>query len=305
MTSMVAPPAPERHGGWRRGVVLALSALALYAGTCAALWRVARRGADAFVIVPNAIDRSRAPRWLPAAEVARVNALGESVRGRSILDPDLTRDLAACYMESPWVSRVIHVRRAFPNRLEVELAIRRPFAVVERGTGLPVVLDRTGVRLPASAESRGLPKLTGVVSSVPAQGAAWEDTRVLDGLRVLGRYQTLVEAAPDLGKCAAKEVRVGEWSRADARPVVEIVTAAGWRVVWGVDMPAGEGTVTGPPADEKLARLAEHLPRIANSARRPAYVDLRHKSGAVVCFEDDPPSRGRSAATDAPGREDR
>jgi cell division septal protein FtsQ len=302
-TSMVAAPAAERPGGWRRGAVLALSALALYGGTCAALWRVARRGADAFVIVPNAIDHSRAPEWLPAAEVARVNALGESVRGRSILDPDLTRDLAACYMESPWVSRVTHVRRAFPNRLEVELGIRRPFAVVERGTGLPVVLDRTGVRLPASAESRGLPRLTGVVSSVPAQGAAWEDVRVLDGLRVLGRYETLVRAAPDLGKCAAKEVRVGEWSRADARPAVEIVTAAGWRVMWGVDMPAGEGTVTGPPADVKLERLAEHLPRLASSTRRPAYVDLGHKSGAVVRFEDEPPSPGQPGAADPSGRE--
>ena len=98
---------------------------------------------------------------------------------------------------------------------------------------------------------------------------------------------------------------MGEWSRADARPVVEIVTAAGWRVVWGVDMPAGEGTVTGPPAEAKLARLAEHLPRIANSTRRPAYVDLRRKSGAVVRFEDDPPSRRRSAATDRSGRENR
>jgi cell division septal protein FtsQ len=292
---------PRTHDGraerraLSRGLVVTLAAFALYAGTCAALWRVGRRGADAFVIVPDAIDRTRAPAWLPSAEIARVNALGNSVRGRSVLDPDLTRDLAACYEESPWVSRVIHVRRVYPNRLDVKLAIRRPFAVVERGSGPPVVLDRTGVRLPASAESEGLPRLAGVVSPAPAQGAVWQDVRILDGLKVLGRYGKLLDSiagrnsdrqtddtAEGIEKCAAREVRVGEWSRADARPVVEIVTAAGWRVVWGVELPAGVGTVTGPPAHVKLARLADELPRLARSEREVDYLDVRHRSGAVV-----------------------
>lgn len=291
----VVAPSREPRRVPSRELLATLAAFALYAGTCAALWRVAARGSDAYVIVPDAIDHTRAPAWLPPAEIARVNALGKSVRGRSILDPDLTHDLAACYEESPWVSRVMHVRRVYPNRLDVKLAIRRPFAAVERGSGPPVVLDRTGVRLPASAEPGGLPRLAGVVSPPPAGGAVWEDVRVLDGLRVLRRYREYVDSDALLqATFAPGEVRVGEWSRADGRPVVEIVAgASGFRVIWGVDLPTGEGTITAPPADVKLARLAEHLPQIAKLKRKPAYIDIRHRSGAVVRFADGSPPESR------------
>jgi hypothetical protein len=213
-----------------------------------------------------------------------VNALGNVVRGRSLLDPDLAHDLAACYRESPWVARVLHVRRVHPNGLSVALAIRKPFAVVERRSGPAIVLDGTGVRLPASADPEGCVRLSGATSPPPAPGRPWRDRRVADGLRVLAKYRSLVKSHSRLARFRAGEVRVREWSRAHGRPVVEIVSSAGFRVVWGIDLPSGEATLTEPASEVKLARLAEVLRSIAGSKKGVALLSLRQKSGVVVRF---------------------
>jgi len=270
-----------------RGAALVLLTFVAYAGLCAGFWRAGTRGPDAFVVVPQAIDAARTPEWLPQAEVARINSLGAAVKGRSLLDPDLASDLAACYLESPWVAQVLHIRRAYPNRLDVELAIRRPVAVVARANGPAVVLDRTGVRLPVSAVPDGLARISGVGSTPPPPGHQWQDVRIADGLRVLERYGALFSRteAP-LAKAkelfAPREIRVGSWSRPSGRPSVEILTASGLVIVWGVDLPSGEGTVTGPPAEEKLATLAEILPRIARDGRLPASVLVCERAGPVI-----------------------
>jgi len=264
------------------GVLLAVAA---YAGLCAALWRTSGRGSDAFVMVPQAITDAQAPDWLPAAEVARVNDLASAVQGRSILDPTLADDLAACYAESPWVSHTLHIRRAYPDRLEVALAIRRPIAVVDRASGPPIVLDRAAVRLPASAAPDGLPRLEGVATPPPAIGEPWAGGRAADGLRVLARYGTLADRVEGFERFEARKVLVGEWSRQDARPVVEIRTAAGFPIVWGIDLPGGEASVSEPSAEQKLAMLAEALPRIGGETRKIAYASVRQHSGVVVKFD--------------------
>lgn len=271
---------------WKNSLVAAAVGALAYAGLCAGFFRASGRGADAFVVAPRAIEEANAPPWLPPAEVAGLNALGDAVRGRSILDPSLARDLAECYAESPWVSRVLHVRRAYPNRLDVALAIRKPFAVVRASSGPPVILDCDGVRLPASADPAGLVRLSGAGTFPPPPGEMWETPRIKDGLRALGRYSSLIEGKPRLAPFAAREVRVGKWSRADARPLVEIVTAKGFPVIWGVDLPDGSATIGGPTAREKLAALAGVLPGLARGTRRVAYLSVRHRSGVVLRFRD-------------------
>ncbi len=285
--SLVLAPGDAAGRSWKRPAAAVAVAVAAYAGLSAAFFRAAGRGADAFVVVPQAIGEAEAPPWLPRSEIARVNALGGAVRGRSVLDPDLARDLAGCYTESPWVSRVLHVRRAYPNRLDVALAIRRPFAVVRRSSGPAVVLDFAGFRLPASADPSGLPVMTGLATFPPLPGEVWNDVRALDGLRVLARYGSFLGKHPGLAPLRAREVNVRNWSRPDGRPVVEILTAKGCRIVWGVDLPDGSATVGEPSAQEKLARLGEVLPKLLKETRAVAYVSVRHRSGASLKFKDE------------------
>jgi hypothetical protein len=285
-TSQVSLPTTRSAGtGALQSAAIILVGLVAYAGLCAALWRSGARGGDAYVVVPRAIDGARAPKWLPHAEVARVNALGNVVRGRSMLDPDLASDLAACYLESPWVSRVLHVRRVYPNRLDVALAIRKPFAVVRRASGPAIVLDRSGVRLPASAAPDGLPVLRGAAGIPPVPGQSWEEVRVRDGLRVLARYSTLVEGQGDA--FAPREVSVREWSRPDARPLVSVHTTGGFSIAWGVDLPSGEATITGPSARQKLTWLAGALRQLASDTGRISYISLRQRAGLVVKYRRD------------------
>ena len=280
-----ARPANDAFRALLRSTALLVVAALGYFGLCVALWRSGARGGEAYVVVPHAVEGTKAPTWLSPAEVARVNALGSVVRGRSILDPDLTRDLAACYLESPWVASVMHIRRAYPNRLDVALVIRRPFAAVERPAGPAVVLDKHGTRLPASAEAEGLPVLDGVATAPPAPGDSWDDVRVLDGLRVLDRYAEVVKG--DLAEqFGARSVNVRKWSRPDARPVVTIQTKRGFPVVWGIDLPSGEATITGPSANEKLARLAQVLPKLADDGRRISYLSVSQRNGPVLKYED-------------------
>jgi len=301
-TSSVGRPAEGARPSWQNGFVAAGGAALGYAGLCAGLFRAAGRGADAFVVAPRAIDEASAPSWLPPAEVARLNALGEAVRGRSILDRTLAHDLAGCYAESPWVARVLHVRRAYPNRLGVSLAIRKPFVVIHAAAGPPVILDAEGVRLPASADPAGLVRLSGAGTFAPPPGQKWDTPRVGDGLRALGRYASLLEGRPRLAPFAPREVRVSKWSRADARPIVEIVTARGFPVIWGVDLPDGSPTVGAPSAREKLESLAQVLPDLAREARAVAYVSVRHRSGVLLKLRKAPrPSgRGRGRTRTAP-----
>jgi len=271
---------------WKRPAAAVAVALFAYAGLTAAFFRSSSRGPDAFVVVPPVASEGTAPEWLPRAEVARLNSFGSTLRGRSILDPDLARDLAACYEESPWVSRVLHVRRAYPNRLDVALAIRRPVAYVRTSSGPTIVLDGDGWRLPVSASPEHLVRLSGTVSTPPPPGAQWDSIRVTDGLRALGRYGAFVEDEPSLSAFAPVELRVGAWSRPDGRPVVQIVTKRGFPVVWGVDLPGGGASVAGPSAEEKIEALAAALPRVARQTRPVAYVSVRHRSGVVLGFRD-------------------
>jgi len=292
-TSSVVVPEEAAGGAWKRPVAAVAVALLAYGGLTAAFFRSSGRGPDAFVVVPRVANKGCAPNWLPAAEVERLNSLASGVRGRSILSQHLARDLAVCYEESPWVSRVLHVRRAYPNRLDVTLAIRKPVAFVRKASGPTVVLDAEGWRLPVSADPTGLVRLTGTVSRPPRAGSRWDSMRVTDGLRALGRYGAFIDEQPSLRNFAPVELRVGGWSRPDGRPVVEIVTKRGFPVVWGVDLPGGAASVAGPSAEEKLAALAAALPRVARETRSIGYVSVRHRSGVVLGSGDGAAPHGR------------
>lgn len=257
-----------------------------YAAATAAVFKASRYGPDALIVLPEAMAADSAPSWLPSAEVTRINALSAGVRGKSILSPDLTEELAACYLQSPWVGRVVYVRRRHPNRLDVALLIRRPAAVVERPSGPPAVLDAEAVRLPASADPSRLPRLKGVRSVPPAPGEVWSDVRVLDGMRVLKKYGALVAKNTELRPFRPVEVNVSGWSRADRRPVVVIRTASGFPICWGVDLPEEVARIVGPTSSEKVARLAEVLPSLSDRAERVAYISLRQSSGVVYRMRD-------------------
>jgi len=293
-TSSVVVPEEAAGRAWKRPVAAVAVSILAYAGLTTAFFRSSGRGPDAFVVIPRVASEGCAPEWLPAPEVERLNSLASGVHGTSILSPHLARDLAACYEESPWVSRVLHIRRAYPNRLDVALAIREPVAFVRKSSGPTVVLDAEGWRLPVSADPAALVRLTGTVSPPPRAGSRWDSLRVTDGLRALGRYLAFVGEEPSRGRFAPVELRVGGWSRPDGRPLIEIVTKRGFPIVWGVDLPGGAASVAGPSAEEKLAALATTLPKVTRQTRPIAYLSVRHRSGVVLGFGEGGPPHGRA-----------
>ena len=78
--------------------------------------------------------------WLRAEEMKKDFLRTDSsgiLRSRvSIFAPGLAEQVAAAYAASPWVRRVLLVAKEFPNRLDVQLELREPFALVQVG-GMP------------------------------------------------------------------------------------------------------------------------------------------------------------------------
>jgi hypothetical protein len=109
---------------------------------------------------------------------------------RSIFTEGLERRIAESYEASPWVERVVRVRRVYPDRFRVELELRRPAVLVASDEGL-VPVDREGVRLAAldseAPELRALwlPTLLGVASKPPPLGVRWRDRALDEGLALV------------------------------------------------------------------------------------------------------------------------
>src|SRR4029079_16323895 len=67
----------------------------------------------------------------------------------SLLDGELTIRVASAFATHPWIASVQRVSKHFPSGLDVEVAYRRPVAMVEVTDGaLPV--DAEGVVLPTT-----------------------------------------------------------------------------------------------------------------------------------------------------------
>ena len=195
-----------------------------------------------YLLEPEQIEITPPPPWI------RSDVRGETVRdgglsGLSILDRELTVKIARAFGLHTWVEEVRRVRKEHPARVVVELAYRRPVAMVEvtmndRPGLLPV--DMNGVLLPPgdfSAEQARDYLRVSLADATPAGpvGTPWGDPRVDGAARIaavlqehwkqLGLYRVSVEPPESLPAALAETVFV-------------LSTRRGAQVFWGNAPPA-------------------------------------------------------------------
>lgn len=199
MLSEAVQNAIRRHKSpWRR-VALALGRFRdvflfciLAAGIAAGVfWLWSRAAQDPmFRIDGQTLSLAGSVRECPES-IADLEEIGRAFEGRSLLDPRLAGDMEKAYGQSAWVRRVTHLRRLFPNKMEVEFLLRVPAAQVWH-EGRAWLVDIDGVLLPPDGtldEVEGLPLIAGawpgVIEKRPLPGEVWNDEGVLGAIGVL------------------------------------------------------------------------------------------------------------------------
>ena len=257
-------PAWVRRAARAAAVVAALAA-ALFAGV-----PLVRRVAHThpYFAVREVVIRHRGELDEPA-----LRALSGIVPGMNVWEVD-TDAAVTRLLTNGWV-RAASVHRALPDRVVVAVREHRPraiLAVADESPGLYYLAATGRIFAPvAPGDGRDLPLVTGLTRADLGGGAAFGPRavrRALALLRRAERYRTLA---------AASEVHV---DRTRGLTLMPVRPALPIEIGWG-------------GYDEKLARLAEVLPRLAGRE-----AELR---SASCVFDDEVIVRTRAAGPPAPG----
>lgn len=247
---------------------------------------------EEFRVFPGDLELPPVP-WLDReaflADVRRTDPSGILRGGCSYFTPDLAARVAAAYEASPWVRRVQAVRRRFPNRLEIRLSVREPFAEVRwplsggasggRGEGRAVV-DRSGIvlsprvyRFPPEGLGRPPILLERRPGAPPQEGGRWACEEVAAALALL-RY---LEERPELRRLEMTGLHVrteGGLLRRE-RLCLVLRTERGPDILWGLPpLASGPGTPEVDTATKagRLIGILRHLDRLPPME----YIDLRN-----------------------------
>lgn len=137
----------------------------------------------------------------PPPSWVRTDIRGETLRDMnlddpSIMNPDLTEQLANAFAMHPLIAEVIRVEKGYPGRVRVELIYRQPACMVEcwieeNGESIPALrpVDQNGIVLPTEhfrpEEAVKFPRLAGVnTDPVLSVGLRWGDIRVSEGAQI-------------------------------------------------------------------------------------------------------------------------
>jgi hypothetical protein len=215
-----------------------------------------------YLLEPDQIEITPPPPWIRSdvrAETIRDGGLS----GLSILDRELTVQIARAFSLHTWVEEVRRVRKEHPARVVVDLTYRRPVAMVEvtmndRPGLLPV--DVNGVLLPPgdfSAEQARDYLRVSLADATPAGpvGTPWGDPRVDGAARIsavlqehwkqLGLYRVSVEPPESLPGALAETVFV-------------LSTRRGAQIFWG-DAPPANSAADVKAALVKVERLIAYV----------------------------------------------
>lgn len=202
------------------------------------------------------------PHWVPhdlAEQAVRRAGLPDEL---SLLDPEVTRRVAAAFELNPWVKGQVRVSTSVPARMHVDLVYREPVAMVrvtQRGKAGLFPIDSDGTLLPsadfAPAEIAKYPVIENV--SVPpgsAAGTVWKDAGVLGAARLAVElkpfweqfgFQSILTPTNSDRKLAWDDLSL------------QLSTRGGSRVIWG--RPPGAKHPGELPADKKIERIKFYL----------------------------------------------
>jgi len=265
------------------GTVLPVIVVAAWLGGLYGYWHYQRYVNESSPAVCAPLSGREAPEWMTAAEVRRISGLGAVVAGRSIYDGALASDLGDSYLGSPWVRRVVAIRREFPDKIDVVLELRRPVAYVRSNRIYAV--DRYGVRLPsmpASIGGRGVPIISEIKGPVPRVGAAWNSEALSDALDALAAVTRLTRGADDETAriCVAKVlVSESDLPGAGRTTEIEFVTGAGMKIVWGRHAREGARFYGQLTTREKIVVLRRQLEKISAGPQKARYVNVTFSPG--------------------------
>jgi hypothetical protein len=227
------------------------------------------------------------PAWYQGGAPAFLAHVREAAMVKSDRVPTLEGDpgrLTLVFQKSPWVRKVVQVRRAYPRRLVVKLEYRDPVAwSPEQPEWL---IDRDGVVLPAKDVSRdalgGLIRLEHLGRPYePRPGRAWQTydeagKRVREDPRA-GAAGRLAEFLRSHGAARARnsppEVIALLLTANENDLFVQFEKAT--RVQWG--KPPGSESHDEPTADEKWANLREWFLKHPDGVEPPDYLALSRR----------------------------
>ena len=257
------------------GAVVAVVCFAAGAGVFGTikLWR-AVTGMEEFVVHPGdvTIDSEWVNPERARLDFMRTDPTGVLQEPRSLFTSDLAQRVADAYASSPWVKRVVYVRRVFPNKLDIKLQMREPFTLV-RTAGDWYCLDEDGVllspriyRLTKDRYPRLRPYIVFVNNPpAPSSGEVWQDAAVHGGMALarhcherlagkvnVARIEVLAEGAPGYRFATA-------W----------LVLDTGTRVRWGRTPGFRPSPAETPTLQKTAALIAWAKTKGAKLARRP------------------------------------
>src|SRR5262245_28674395 len=120
----------------------------------------------------------------PAKFLSEVRYLGEFPERVSLLDDELPRRLKEALQRHGGVESA-NASIVPGKRITAQLAFRTPGLTVRFADGVPTV-DATGVLLPRSAQTQGLPALSWAKAPAGGAGKLWGDATVEAAARVAG-----------------------------------------------------------------------------------------------------------------------
>ena len=257
--------------------------MALVAGVCA-LWPYAAQR------LPSLGKRSeyklafsqvqitpRPDRPVPVDLLDQVERLAEMCKELSILDENLTSELANAFAKHPWVSKVVRVQKSFPAAVVVELQYRRPVAMVQVPGGR-IAVDADAVVLPtqdfSKADIERYPQIINISSKPTSKpGTVWNDPALIAAAKLanlLGdKWTALKLDAISIPKITSSSVT------ADAI-TLELKAKGGSKILWG-RMPGSDhpGELD---ASQKIRRLENYLTEFGDFVQPngPYEIDIRH-----------------------------
>lgn len=160
-------------------------------------WLPDLNGRPEYQVKADLIKITPPPEYIPTDfldKVLKESGLPETL---SLLDPDLIPDVVKAFQSNAWVQEVVHVRKAYPGELTVELRYRTPVAMIRFRDGRYPV-DAQGVVLPPEDFTPTIAARYPEILNAPIEesvelGKPWNNPLVCEAAQLLDQLHAQVK----------------------------------------------------------------------------------------------------------------